>query len=729
MYILKILVQHKIYSLNKPFVYFSNVKISRGCRVAINFRNQEIVGFVDEVTFYDGSKEQYSKEYGFTIKEIDEIIDTDPILNDELLKLATTLSSYYLYPLIGVLQTMLPPSLTPKDTTYNAPKIKYQDYYELNGNIDINLYNKIFQKILKKFDGRPLIKTSEFNKSKSLDILIEEGVIVKKRYEVTRYDLHKTFEYENEITLNEEQQIAFNEIVNGVNKTYLLKGVTGSGKTEVYFKLIENTINKGKSVILLVPEIALTPLMVSRVLSYFTCGVAVLNSSLTSAQKYDEYRKIANGEAQIVIGTRSAIFAPNVNLGLIIIDEEHDESYKQDDQSLLYNAKEVALIRAKDKDVKVLFGSATPSIEMMAKTQNGQIKLVELKNRYNNIELPEVFVVNKSDKNNYQKGYEAFSDLMIDKIREKLKNNDQIILLMNSRGYSKNLVCTHCGYVFKCPNCGLPLYYHKNNNVLFCHHCDYKMTKPKICPDCSSQEFKLGSFGIEKVEEEFKKIFNVPYIVMDSDRVKTGKQIEKALNEFNQKKAHVLIGTQIVSKGHDFKDVSFVGVINADLILNYPNYRNKEMTFNLLAQTIGRAGRKNKRGEAIIQTSFVDDYAIQSAIKQDYDSFYEKEILSRKKLQNPPFTSVCALDITCKNCSSLGAFAKQIIAFLNSQKLENTIIQGPSYIQFKNKQYFTQVFIKYKKLSVVKDTIESLLNVYGTNYNVSIKINFNPYSF
>lgn len=729
MYILKILVQHKTYSLNKPFVYFCNEKICRGCRVSINFHNQNIVGFVDEVTFYEGTKEEYSKDYGFTIKEIDKIIDNEPILSDELLSLATTLSSYYLYPLIGVLQTMLPASLTPKDTTFNAPTIKYQDYYELSGPIDITLYNKNFQKILKKFDGRPLIKTSEFSKTKSLEALIEEGIIIKKSYEVSRYELHKTFEYENEIILNEEQDKAFNEIAFENEKTYLLKGVTGSGKTEVYFKLIEETLSRGKSVILLVPEIALTPLMVSRVLSYFTCEVAVLNSSLTSAQKYDEYRKIARGEAKIVIGTRSAIFAPNVDLGLIIIDEEHDESYKQDDQSLLYNAKEVALIRAKNKNIKVVFASATPSIEMMAKAKNNQIKLVEIKNRYNQIELPLVTVVDKTDKNNYQKGYEAFSDLLITKIREKLKSNDQIILLMNSRGYSKNLSCSDCGYTFKCPKCGLPLFYHKNNNVLFCHHCEFKMTKPKKCPDCGSENFKLGSFGIEKVEEEFKKIFNVPYIVMDSDRVKTGKQIEKALNDFNNKKANVLIGTQLVSKGHDFKDVSFVGIINADLILNYPNYRNKEMTFNLLAQTIGRAGRKNKRGEAIVQTSYIDEYAIKDAINQDYDTFYNDEIALRKQLQNPPFTSICSLDITCKSYEALSKFSKQMVAFLKSQNLENTLISGPSYFQYKNKQYFTQVFIKYKKLNVVKSTIESLLNIYSSNSDVGIKINFNPYSF
>lgn len=729
MFVLKILVQHKVYSLNKTFVYFSDAEIERGCRVAINFNNQEIVGFVNEVEFYDGTKEQYNKEYGFEIKKISKIIDEKPILNDDLLELANKLSEYYCYPLIGVLQTMLPASLTPKDSTYNAPQIKYQDYYELVDNVDINLFNKNFQKILKKFDGRALIKTSEFSKTKSLEALIEEGIIKKRTYELARYNPTKMFEYENQIVLNEEQSLAFDAITKGNEKTYLLKGVTGSGKTEVYLKLIEDTLNKGKSAILLVPEIALTPLMVSRVLSYFSTGVAVLNSSLTNAQKYDEYRKIRNGDAKIIIGTRSAIFAPAQNLGLIIIDEEHDESYKQDDQYLLYNAKEVALIRSTIEDLKVVYGSATPSIETMAKAKNGQIKLLELKNRYNNIPLPEVFVIDKTNKENFTKGYELFSDFLITKIREKLKNNEQIILLMNARGYSKNLRCEECGHVFKCPKCNLPLHYHKHNNILFCHHCNYFISMPKKCPKCDSTKMKLGASGIEKVEEEFKKLFDVPYIVMDSDRVKTGKQIEKALQDFNSKKAHVLIGTQLVSKGHDFKDVSLVGIINADLVLNFPNYRNKEMTFDLISQTIGRSGRQEKRGEAIVQTSYVDDYAIKTASEQDYDAFYEEEILSRRKLQNPPFTSICSVDIKSKKYDDVQKFSRKMKAFLESAKLENVTISGPSYIEYRQGQYFTRIFIKYKKLSVVKSTIESLINVYSSNNYVGVKINFNPYSY
>lgn len=729
MYILKILVQHKVYSLNKTFVYFSNTEILRGCRVAINFHNQEIVGFVNEVEFYDGIKEDYAKDYGFEIKEIDKIIDEKPILNDDLLLLAEKLSDYYCYPFIGVLQTMLPASLTPKDSTFNAPKIKYQDYYELTKEVDINLFNKNFQKILNKFDGRALIKTSEFNKTKSLEVLLDEGIIKKCTYEINRYKPTKVFEYENKITLNEEQLNAYKSIVQGEDKTYLLKGVTGSGKTEVYLKLIEDTLNRNKSAILLVPEIALTPLMVSRVLSYFSCGVAVLNSSLTNAQKYDEYRKISSGEAQIIIGTRSAIFAPAKNLGLIIIDEEHDESYKQDDQSLLYNAKEVALIRSTISDLKVVLGSATPSIEMMAKAKNGQVKLLELKHRYQNIELPDVTLIDKLDKNNFKKGYETFSDLLITKIREKLKNNEQIILLMNARGYSNNLTCEECGHVFKCPKCNLALHYHKKNNILFCHHCNFMMKVPKICPECSGSKMKPGSSGIEKVEEEFKQIFNVPYIVMDSDRVKTGKQIEKTLEDFNSKKAHVLIGTQLVSKGHDFKDVSLVGIINADLILNYPNYRSKEMTFDLISQTIGRSGRQGKRGEAIVQTSYPNDYAIKRAAEQNYDAFYDEEILNRKKLQNPPFTSLCSVDISSKKLEDVKKFSMQMKAFLESKKLDSVLITGPSYIQYRSGQYFTRIFIRYKKLSVVKSTIESLINVYSSNSLVGVKINFNPYTY
>ena len=729
MFILGVLVQHKIYSLDKEFVYFCNVEISRGCRVKINFHNQEIIGFVNNVEFFNGNANDYQNEFGIKIKEVNEIVDYEPIINEELFKLAQQLSDYYIYPLIGVLQTMLPSSLTPNKSTINAPKIKYNNFYELSKHFDMSGLSTNEQKVIKKFDGRPLIKTSELNKTKALTNLINKKVIQIKKEEVSRYQAYKTFNYEENISLTDEQQIVFDEAINSKENTFLLKGVTGSGKTEVYIKLIEHYLSMEKTTILLVPEIALTPLMISRILGYFKNGVAVLHSSLTSAQKYDEYRKINNGNARIVIGTRSAIFAPIKKLGLIIIDEENDESYKQDDQFLLYNAKEVALIRAKNVGAKVIFGTATPSIEMMAKANAGQIKLLCLNKRYNNASLPNVSIVDKTDYKMFSLKNKIFSYPMIEKINLALFKKQKVILFVNSRGYSNYLTCRECGYTFKCPKCGLPLHYHKNDNILFCHHCDYKIKKPLKCPDCNSSFFSFGSFGIEKVEEEFKNIFNVPYLVLDSDRASTGTQIERILSQFNSDSINVLIGTQLVAKGHDFKNVGFVGILNADSLLNYPNYRSREITFNLLTQVIGRAGRKDIKGNAIIQTSKINDYAILYAAKQDYDEFYNKELINRKALNNPPFVSICALDIKSKKRDYVQTMSKSIYKFLKSNNMESTIILGPSLIRYINNKYVTQIFIKYKKLSTIKETIKMLTTIYCSKQEIELRINFNPYSF
>lgn len=715
--------------MDREFIYYSKIKVDVGTRASINFNEQKIIGFITECTFFDSTIEDLEKEYGFEIKEVTEIIDNVPIINSELFSLAQRLASYYLYPLIGVLQTMLPPSLKPKDAFYNAPKIKYESFYELTKKVNKEELTKFECKVIDKFDGKLTLKTTEIGKTKALQKLIGAGVIKLITREANRYIPSLTFEYEKDISLTNEQNLVFNEIINSNDKVFLLKGVTGSGKTEVYIKLIEHYLNMNKGAIILVPEIALTPLMISRVLSYFESEVAVLHSSLTPAQKYDEYRKISNGKAKIVIGTRSAIFAPIHNLGLIVIDEENDECYKQDEQGLLYNAKEVAILRGENKDVKIVFGSATPSIEMMAKAKNKQIKLLELNHRYKEIKLPKVTIVNRLDRNLYSYHSSIFSLPMIIKIKEVIKNNEQAILLINSRGYSNNLTCRECGYVFKCPTCGLPLHYHKENDVLYCHHCDYKIKKPKICPSCGSKYFKYGNFGIEKVEEDFKRIFNVPYLVLDSDRTNKTYQIEEVLRDFNEKKTNILIGTQLVSKGHDFKSVSFVGILNADTLLNYPNYRSKEITFNLISQTIGRAGRDLKQGSAIIQTSYPNDYSIIYASNHDYEGFYNEEIKYRKMMLNPPFIGICSLELASKRQDLIYSKLKEMKKYLDSLSLDMVKILGPNLIRKKGNNYYGNIFIKYKKLSSIKAAINDLISVYGAQSLFKLTINFNPFTF
>lgn len=727
MYLLNVLVQHKVYSLDKEFFYASSKPVSVGARVAIKFNNSEIIGFVNSFSLYNGTLEEASKEYGFDIFEISSIIDDSPIINDELLKLAKQLSSYYFYPLIGVLQTMLPPSLRPKTVLYNAPKIKYEKFYTINREklSDLCINSKI-EKILKKFDGRLSLKTSELSKSKTLSELIDSQIIEIVSKETMRYKAISTFNYEEKITLTEEQNTAYLGVLNSDKTSFLIKGVTGSGKTEIYIKLAEKILQENKTVIVLVPEIALTSLMISRFLSYFKDGVAVLHSSLSDAQKYDEYRKISRGEAKITIGTRSAIFAPNKNLGLIIIDEENDECYKQDDQFLLYNAKEVALLRAKNNGAKVVFGSATPSIDLMSRALKNDVALFELKNRYKNVSLPKVSLVDRSDFKMFSSKSSVYSLPTILKIKETLDKNGQVMILINSRGYSKSVVCRECGHVFKCPRCNLPLHYHKNDNSLYCHHCEYKIKKPSTCPDCGSSFFSFSSFGIEKAEEDFKKIFNVPYLVLDSDRTPKSSQIEDILDKFNKGIVKVLIGTQIVAKGHDFKNVTLSVVLNADALFNFPNYRSNEMTFSLLTQMIGRSGRESG-GEAIIQSSFPKNEVILFVLNQDYDGFYNYEIKNRQKLSNPPFMSIVAFELTSKKYETLGSV--NLKNYLASSFKNGEIVLGPSLIRMEKGQYLTRIFVKYKKLSLIKETISDLIQIYSMRSDLHLRINFNPYSF
>lgn len=729
MYIVKVLTQNIAYSLDRDFFYLSNEKVEIGVRVEITFNKRDLFGFVLSIEKTDKTKEEIEEDTGLKLNFIKKVIDEKPILNNELLYLAYLLKERYFYPLIGVYQTMLPPSLKPRDSSKNAPKIKYNFYFQLDESKISGDFSRYEERILERFKNRQTILKSEFSKSKSLDSLIEKGIIKEIKVEESRYHISSCFDYEKEITLSIDQEKVYNEFINSNDEVYLLKGVTGSGKTEVYIKLIEKYINENKGVIILVPEIALTPLMIGRLTSFFKDGIAVLHSSLTNAQKYDEYRKIADGKAKIVVGTRSAVFAPVQNLGLIIVDEENDECYKQDDQGLLYNAKDVAQLRMKINKGKVLFGSATPSIESMMKAKKGYFHLLTLEKRYNNKPLPFVEVVDTKDHKLFTYKSSIFSLPLIKEINQVIKEDKQAMLLINYRGYGKGYYCRECGHVFKCPTCGLPLFYHKEKHVLYCHHCEYKEQLPKSCPRCGSRYFASTRYGIEKVEEDFKKIFNVPYLVLDSDRCKTTYEIEQVLNDFNQKTTQILIGTQIISKGHDFKNVSLVGILDADVLINFPNFRSNEMLFSLLTQTIGRCGRGEEKGKAIIQTSVVDHFAIMDAKEQNYDSFFEEEIKKRKVLNNPPFSSILSISLEGKKQDSVIEYVPIVKSYFLGLKINDLKVLGPSLIIFTRGVFKTTFTIKYKKLIDIKDAIIDLIDAFNKNSNVKLRINFNPYSY
>ncbi len=722
-YLLSVLTEHKVLSLDRNFTYYSSKEVFVGSRVRINFNGQFLVGFILKVEKID-DLEQKQKELGFKIKEISEIIDQKPIINKNLLYLARKVKERYLYTMIGVLNTMLPPSLRGDSSFTNKAKIQYIKFYEL---IDENYIpeNKIEDRILNKFVNSKLVQYDDLGESKTLTNLLDKNIIRIIEKEKYRYQANATFDYDEIINLSEEQKAVLEDIIFSRENTFLLKGVTGSGKTIVYIKLIEDALKENKGTLILVPEVALTPLMISHIISYFKEEIAVLHSSLTQAERYDEYRKISDGKVKIVVGTRSAIFAPIQNLKYIIIDEEHDESYKQD-FDLTYNAKDIALLRSNIEGAKVIFGSATPSIDLMAKAKNKKIRLETLNTRYFNPKENVVSLIDFKRKSNFTSGSAIFSNFLIDKIYEKLKKKQQIILMINKRGYSSSLICDSCGYVFKCPNCNLPLVYHRSNDHLMCHHCDYDHKFTHRCPCCNSLNISYNGFGIEKVKEEFEKIFKgVDYVVLDSDETPTLNQIQKVLEDFNSKKVQVLIGTQIVAKGHDFKDVSLVGIINADTMLNIPSYKANENTFSLLVQTIGRSGRYID-GEAVVQTHQVDNKVINFAINSDYDSFYNFEIKRRYKYFYPPFVNQIALKVFSKTPYEAYNEARRIEGELTRVLINDHV--SLSKIQNLYKSFYSYtIIIKSGHLTGVKVVLQSLLFKFQNSKNIRLYVDLNPY--
>ena len=722
-YLLSVLTEHKVLSLDRNFTYYSSKEVFVGSRVRINFNGQLLVGFILKVEKID-DLEQKQKELGFKIKEISEIIDEKPIINKNLLYLAKKVKERYLYTMIGVLNTMLPPSLRGDSSFTNKVKIQYIKFYEL---IDENYIpeNKIEDRILNKFVNSKLVQYDDLGESKTLTNLLDKNIIRIIEKEKYRYQANATFDYDEIINLSKEQKAVLEDIIFSRENTFLLKGVTGSGKTIVYIKLIEDAIKENKGTLILVPEVALTPLMISHIISYFKEEIAVLHSSLTQAERYDEYRKISDGKVKIVVGTRSAIFAPIQNLKYIIIDEEHDESYKQD-FDLTYNAKDIALLRSNIEGAKVIFGSATPSIDLMAKAKNKKIRLETLNTRYFNPKENVISLIDFKRKSNFTSGSAIFSNFLIDKIYEKLKKKQQIILMINKRGYSSSLICDSCGYVFKCPNCNLPLVYHRSIDHLMCHHCDYDHKFTHRCPSCNSLNISYNGFGIEKVKEEFEKIFKgVDYVVLDSDETPTLNQIQKVLEDFNSKKVQVLIGTQIVAKGHDFKDVSLVGIINADTMLNIPSYKANENTFSLLVQTIGRSGRYID-GEAVVQTYQVDNKVINFAINSDYDSFYNFEIKRRYKYFYPPFVNQIALKVCSKTPYEAYNEARRIEGELTRVLINDHV--SLSKIQNLYKSYYSYtIIIKSGHLTGVKVVLQSILFKFQNSKNIRLYVDLNPY--
>ena len=701
------------------YTYKSKEKYEIGQWCIVNFINRDKMGLILAMT--EESKIQID------ISKIKKIKEAAPVLSipDDLMQLIKWIRNYYISDYYSVIKAVYPGALK---LNYSKKAIYQKDFLEneylIGEDNSENSLDEIkkFNDYMKKRKEVTIATLKKNFSSKIVEKAINEKVIsIEKKVilnsKISKGEKKKSEIAEKEIILNDEQQKAVDTIKNSENQIFLLKGITGSGKTEIYINLIKESLKQGFGSIFLVPEISLTVQMIQRLEEEFHNEVAILHSKLTDKEKREEWTFIRNGEKKIVIGARSAIFAPVQNLKYIIVDEEHENTYKQENNPR-YHVKNVAIKRAflqndnleedetvKSKKIKVILGSATPSFETYYQAQQGDIELVELTKRYKNAKLPKFEVIDLNET------AENFSEKLLDKISQTLQKNEQAILILNRKAFSNLLKCKDCGNIPTCPNCSISLNYYKYDNQLKCHYCGYETQFNSTCDECGSHKMRQIGAGTEKIEEELAGLFPSARIVrVDSESIKTKQNYEKVYNDFKNHKYDIMLGTQIIAKGLDFSNVTLVGIINADIILNFPDFRASEKTFQLLTQASGRAGRGEKNGEVIIQTFNGENDVIKKTIESDYEGYYKNEMIIRKMLNYPPFGRIVILVISAteENLAKEKAqiLQKEIVKNIDTvvKLTTNNFISDAfkSPIYKINGRYRYQIFFKFERENILK---------------------------
>ncbi|WP_291256092.1 primosomal protein N' [Fusobacterium sp.] len=762
---------YKIYVDNTRELYTyadTDDRYSIGDRVVVSFRKKERTGLI--IT------RDSDEEKDFEVLPIIRLLENSIKLDEKYIKLLIWIKNYYMSTYDQVITAAIPSGLSIKYERYYFPRDIFEfindeivdeeirEYFvkkvtvgkptltkkfgldKINeylkdellqrygkNSIRLNYKNSNIESVLDRdifeyFKQRELVRDEILEKNfskKYLEKLVKSGdlrleKLMKQEEEKEEYQVESEIENRDKI-LNDEQERAKNSVLSGEDMYYLLKGITGSGKTEVYISIIKSGFKAGKGSIFLVPEISLTPQMIDRFKGEFRENIAILHSKLTQSERAKEWYNIYTGQKKIVLGVRSAIFAPVQNLGYIFLDEEHETTYKQDNNPR-YNAKQVALKRAELEGAKLILGSATPSIESYYYAQMGIFKLLELKKRYNEAVLPDIEIVDmKKEESLY------FSKKLLDEIRKTLLKGEQVLLLLNRKGYSTYVQCKDCGHVEECDHCSIKYSYYSSQGVLKCNYCGKVRRYTGHCSKCGSKNLVHSGKGVERVEEEIKKYFDVGVIRVDSEMSKDRDFFEKMYYDFLNKKYDIMVGTQLISKGLHFPNVTLVGVVNADTILNFPDFRAGEKTFQLVVQVAGRAGRGEKKGKVIVQTYQEEHPVFEKVKNSDYEGFYESEIGNRELLEYPPFSKTINIGISSKYERYVEEFVKDLYEDIKSDEVE---LYGPmrSMVYKVKDRYRHNIFVKgnLKEINKFKKKLKLKLTKYEKNDKIRIVVDIDP---
>lgn len=714
MYLVEVYVTNSSLNVNYPFTYYSENEIKKYVRVSVRFNKSLTNAIVSDCYITNKSLDEINKENGFKIQPIIKVIDEEPIISQEQFNLAFWLSKTTVSPLISCLNSMLPKTLKTSKTT-SGPKMvrkirKNNGEFELTSK-QTDIYNQIYDGMLAA-DARKL-STSIISK------LIEKGAISEFEQEC-EYKPNKANK-EAFKKLTDDQRNAYEKIISTDKMVSLLFGVTGSGKTEVYLHLAKYYLSLNKEVLILVPEISLTPQMIERVKERFE-DVIFYHSELSDQERYEQYKRVKQGDVKIVVGTRSSIFLPFHDLGLIIIDEEHDGSYKQDNVPT-YHVKNVAIKRASDHKAKVLLASATPSLDSYSRALKGDYQLLELPNRIN-LKLPKIEVVDLTSEVRNSSSY-IISKSLNNEIENSLSNNKQVIILLNRRGYSPIVKCGNCGITLMCKDCDTPLNYHKDEGILKCHQCGRTYKVPQVCPSCNNKSLLFYGYGTKRVEEELNKLFPDAKIErMDRDNVSRKGAHERILNRFGKGEIDILIGTQMIAKGLDYPNVTLVGILNADAGLMHQDYNSSKTTFDLLMQASGRSGRAESSGKVIIQAFNPEHYAIKAVVNQDYNFFYNIEMNYRNKSNYPPYSHIVEILLSDENVDRLNRSANYLDRKLNELEIKK---YKPYELAKIKKQHRCRILLIDKDMLKLLQQLHIIIDEYISSKNMShIKVDIDP---